>query len=80
MNTANRKTDLAPLLTALFIATSFIMAGQTLAADDPKAREIMTKVDERDDGDNATADMEMILIDKRGKKRIRKIKTFTKDK
>lgn len=80
MNTANRKTDLAPLVTALFIATSFIMAGQTLAADDPKAREIMTKVDQRDDGDNATADMEMILIDKRGKKRIRKIKTFTKDK
>lgn len=49
-------------------------------ADDPKARGIMEKVDARDDGDNQTSDMEMILIDKRGKERLRTIKTFTKDK
>ena len=48
-------------------------------ADDPKARAIMEKVDARDDGDNQTSDMEMILIDKRGKKRIRKIASFSKD-
>ena len=81
MKDANRKTDPAPLLASLFIAVLFIMAGQTLAAaDDPKARKIMTKVDERDDGDNSTSDMEMILIDKKGKKRIRKMKNLTKDK
>jgi len=49
-------------------------------ADDKEAREIMEKVDARDDGDNQVSDMEMILIDKRGKERIRKIHTFSKDK
>ena len=48
-------------------------------ADEPKARAIMEKVDARDDGDNQTADMEMILIDKRGKERFREIRTFSKD-
>ena len=49
------------------------------AADDPKARDIMTRVDERDDGDNQTSNLEMILIDKRGKKRIRELRSFNKD-
>jgi len=49
-------------------------------ADDPKARGIMEKVDAREDGDNSTADMEMVLIDKKGSKRIRRIASFTKDK
>ena len=49
-------------------------------ADDPRARTIMEKVDARDDGDNQTAEMEMILIDKRGSQRVRKIATFSKDK
>jgi len=49
-------------------------------ADDPGARTIMEKVDARDDGDNQVSDMEMVLIDKKGKKRIRKIHTFSKDK
>ncbi|MBW1865526.1 MAG: hypothetical protein JRI64_07850 [Deltaproteobacteria bacterium] len=44
-------------------------------ADDLKAREIMEKVDARDDGDNQTADMEMVLIDKRGTKTWVKIRT-----
>ncbi len=48
-------------------------------ADDPKARSIIQKVDDRDDGDNMISDMEMTLIDKRGKKRIRKIRSFSKD-
>jgi hypothetical protein len=40
----------------------------------------MEKVDARDDGDNQVSDMEMILIDKKGKERIRRIRTFSKDK
>jgi len=44
------------------------------------AREIMEKVDARDDGDNMIANMEMTLIDKKGQERVRKIKTFSKDK
>ena len=51
-----------------------------LAADDPKAREIMTAVDEREDGDNQTSNMQMVLIDKRGKQRIRELRSFRKDK
>ncbi len=49
-------------------------------AEDLKARQIMEKVDARDDGDNQVSDMEMILIDKNGKKRGRKIRAFGKDK
>ncbi len=48
--------------------------------DDPAARAIMEKVDARDDGDNQTSDMEMILIDKNKKQRIRKIASFSKDR
>jgi len=44
------------------------------------AGEIMEKVDARNDGDNMTANMEMILIDKNDHERVRKIKTLSKDK
>jgi hypothetical protein len=50
------------------------------AADDVRARAIMEKVDARDDGDDQTSDMEMILIDKNKKQRIRKLAMFSKDK
>ncbi len=43
-------------------------------------REIMEKVNERDDGDRSISEMEMILIDKKGKKRVRKIKTYGREK
>ncbi len=43
------------------------------------AREIMQKVEDRDDGDNAVQDMEMILIDKKGKQRVRAIRSFSRD-
>jgi len=51
-----------------------------ISADEPEARAIMVKVDARDDGDNQTSEMEMILIDKRGTQRIRKIRSMNKDK
>ena len=43
-------------------------------------REIMENVDARDEGDRSTGEMEMILIDKKGKKRVRKLKTFGRKK
>ena len=49
-------------------------------ADDSEARKIMEKVDQRDEGDNQTADMTMILIDKKGNKRKRQLKVFSKNK
>ena len=55
-------------------------ATQPALADDPKARDIMQKVEDRDDGDNITSNMEMILVDKHNQKRVRKIATFSKDK
>jgi hypothetical protein len=55
------------------------MAGAA-RADDPVAREIMQKVQDRNDGDNRTAEMAMILIDKNGKQRRRRLQTFMKDK
>ncbi len=63
------------ILTALFLATS----SSTVYADDPKAREIMQKAEDRDDGDHRTSNMLMILIDKNGNKREKYFKTFSKD-
>ena len=40
----------------------------------------MERVDARDDGDNETADVKMILIDKKGQERVRKIARFAKYK
>lgn len=63
------------------VLASFLFFHPCLAfADDPKAREIMQKVEDRDDGDNMTGEMEMILIDKKGRERIRKIFTFMKNR
>ncbi|MCW9026045.1 MAG: outer membrane lipoprotein-sorting protein [Thiovulaceae bacterium] len=42
--------------------------------------EIAQKVHDREDGDNSTANMRMVLINKSGQKRERELKTFTKDK
>lgn len=42
--------------------------------------EIAQKVHDREDGDNSVSQMKMTLIDKKGKKRVRNLKTFTKDK
>ncbi|MCF6355841.1 MAG: outer membrane lipoprotein-sorting protein [Candidatus Polarisedimenticolaceae bacterium] len=51
-----------------------------LQAANLTARQIMERVDDRDDGDNGVSDMVMTLIDKRGNKRARKIRNYTKDK
>jgi hypothetical protein len=57
-----------------------VVAPQDLVAADPDARAIMEKVDGRDDGDNAVSEMEMVLIDRRGGQRVRKIRSYTKDR
>ncbi|MDH4216031.1 MAG: outer membrane lipoprotein-sorting protein [Gallionella sp.] len=63
--------------TALLLAT---FAAAPVAAADLNAREIMQRVDDRDDGDNSSSEMEMVLIDKSGHERARKIRSFNKDK
>ena len=59
------------LLMMLGLTASLLMADS--------AREIMQKVLDRDDGDNIITNMQMQLIDKKGHKRIRDMKTFSKD-
>jgi hypothetical protein len=44
------------------------------------ADEIAKRVDQRDDGDKSTSTMDMVLIDKHGKQRIRKMKNYSMDK
>jgi hypothetical protein len=51
-----------------------------LQAGDSDARDIMEKVDARDDGDNAVSEMEMVLIDRRGGQRLRKIRSYTRNR
>jgi outer membrane lipoprotein-sorting protein len=46
---------------------------------DVKAKEIAQKVSDRDDGKSLIQDMTMTLIDKNDKKRVRSIKTYSKD-
>ncbi len=46
----------------------------------PTGRQVMDWVDERDDGDNSVSQLKMILIDKRGKKRVRTMRNITKDR
>ena len=67
----------AALLAGLLLLTS---APTGAAADDAKAREIMTRVNDRDDGDNQTSELRMVLIDSRNNRRERDLKSFRKDK
>jgi hypothetical protein len=64
----------------LILLTAMMIGALAAVADDARARAIMEKVDARDDGDDQTSDMEMILIDKNKKQRIRKIASFSKHK
>ena len=62
-----------------FIILTILLFGGISPAEKTFAlsgREIMEKVNARDVGDSSSGEMEMILIDKKGKKRIRKLKTF----
>ncbi|UCD33700.1 MAG: outer membrane lipoprotein-sorting protein [Desulfobacterales bacterium] len=67
-------------LTMVILVSFTIVTVLGAAMDDQQARSIMERVDVRNDGDNQTADVQMVLIDKRGKQRVRKIAVFKKDK
>ncbi|MBF0251600.1 MAG: outer membrane lipoprotein-sorting protein [Alphaproteobacteria bacterium] len=63
-------------LVSLFISTCFLPIAH---AETLTARQIMERVDDRDDGDRRTAEMRMVLTDKNGDTRERRIATFDKD-
>ncbi len=60
------------------IISGFIMLHEKVFA--LSGREIMEKVINRDEGDSSISETEMILIDKKGKKRVRKLKTYSRKK
>jgi len=68
-----------PTLTVVGL-TVVLLGMPARAADEETARAIMERVDARDDGDNAITDMEMVLIDRRGNERVRRIRSFTRDR
>lgn len=74
-----RLGPLSTIATLVIFGSLGALPGTSLG-DDPKAREIMVRVDERDDGDNQTSNLQMILIDKRDKRRVRELRSFSKDK
>ena len=48
-------------------------------AEELSARAIMDRVDARDDGDHSVQDLEMLLVDKRGGQRVRKLRGYGRD-
>ena len=66
-------------LVIIFTVIGVLMPFSASAADDPKARSIMQKVKDRDDGDNMTSNMLMTLIDKNNDIRKKYFKSFGKD-
>ncbi len=64
---------------ALALAGAVALAAAAGADDAPSAREIMERVDARDDGDDASQDLEMILIDKNGNRRVRELRSYARD-
>ena len=61
------------------IVVGSLLCATMVYGDDAKAREIMEKVDARDDGETLAEDMLMVLIDKNGKQRTRDIRSYGKD-
>jgi len=80
-----RKLD--RILTAVFLACltllgwiGIVVTAGPVNAGELTGRQIMELVDARDDGDNGSRDMEMVLIDKHGNQRVRRLRAFSQDK
>jgi hypothetical protein len=61
------------------VAALLACGAPALAEGGLTAREIMDRVDARDDGDHSVQDLEMTLIDKRGGQRVRKLRGYGRD-
>jgi len=68
------KLSLSRLLLCLLVICVAPLSAATLSA-----RDIMQQVNDRDDGDYGISDLRQILIDKSGHKRIREIRSYTRD-
>ncbi len=63
-------------LLLVFMAAFFCMQTASASSQAPQAREVMERVDRRDDGNRSIADMRMLLIDRNGSQRSRSLRTF----
>ena len=64
---------------AILSAIVVLVIAWPVAANALTAREIMQQVNDRDDGDHGIFDLRMTLIDKSGHRRVREIRSFTRD-
>ncbi|HEY5656273.1 MAG TPA: outer membrane lipoprotein-sorting protein [Myxococcota bacterium] len=60
-------------------ALCLLAPAATRAAEPLTAQEIMRRVDARDDGDRSIREVEMILIDKNENRRVRRIRSYSRD-
>lgn len=60
-----------------FIGFSLLLSAVSAAAETLSAREIVEKMDTRYTGDSSRADAELILIDRKGRERVRDIRLYT---
>ncbi len=67
------------ILISVFISLFLCINAGFSMADDAKARKIMQQVEDRDDGDNMTSQMLMVLIDKNNRERKKTFQNFSKD-
>jgi len=76
-----RIKELPPMFSRISggLVLAMLLMPFTVSAEELSARQIMERVDARDDGDHSIQDMEMILIDKRGNQRVRKLRSFGRD-
>ena len=56
-----------------------LLVAAPIAAEELSAREVMQRVDDRDDGDRSVRKLEMILIDKNGGERVRRLQSWSRD-
>jgi Outer membrane lipoprotein-sorting protein len=78
-STRRRPALLAALLAGLTALAALAGAPRPAPAAEPlTARQIMQRVNDRDDGDNQTSDLEMVLIDRDGSKRTRTLHSLRK--
>lgn len=74
-------TDHRRVASALLALTCCLFAAATPVAAESAldARQIMQRVNDRDDGDHGILDLRMTLIDKSGHRRVREIRSYTRD-
>ncbi len=77
MKILNKMVGFKGLLAAAIIFACF--SPLTNLSAELTALEIMKRVDKRDDGKTSISEMTMVLIDRKGKQRIKKMKGFRKD-